>query len=62
MAFFGHFCAKEHNCLPNVVNHSFGKQEGKTSYEALTLLVCLDTDIYQESIRIEKSVVMKDQC
>ena len=58
MTYFG----QNNTCRPNAVNHSFGKQEGKTSYEALTLLVCLDTDIYQESIRIEKSVVMKDQC
>ena len=51
-----------HNtCRPNVLNHSFGKQEVETFYETLTLLVCLDIDI-PESIGIEKSLVVKDQC
>ena len=51
----------DNTCRPNVLNHSFGKQEVETFYETLTLLVSLDIDI-PESIGIEKSLVVKDQC
>ena len=46
---------------PNAVSHSVGKQEMEKFDRTLTLLVSLDIDI-PESIGIEKSLVVKDQC
>ena len=46
---------------PNAVNNSLGKQEMEKFDRTLTLLVSLDIDI-PESIGIEKSLVVKDQC